>query len=159
MTEAARDRRLSPWRETEVHERGDAAAVAAWASRVPLDQIPSALALLVARLVSEGRPSRDAHQDGAHGSETEKLLTAGELAERLNVPESWVRTEQRAGRIPSKRFGKYVRFKLGDVERTLKSDGGVKGRHSGEGFADGWSGCTRAHHGSHVSRTVTDGEN
>jgi excisionase family DNA binding protein len=51
--------------------------------------------------------------------DAENLLTAGELAERLNLPESWVRTEERAGRIPSVRLGKYVRFKLSDVERTL----------------------------------------
>jgi hypothetical protein len=31
---------------------------------------------------------------------TERLLTAAEVAERLSVPESWVRAETRAGRIP-----------------------------------------------------------
>ena len=31
---------------------------------------------------------------------TERLLTAGEVAERLTVPESWVRAETRAGRMP-----------------------------------------------------------
>ncbi len=47
--------RLAWWgRETEMQEREHAAAVAAWASSVPVDQIPSLLALLSARLVSEG---------------------------------------------------------------------------------------------------------
>ncbi len=34
------------------------------------------------------------------------------------MPESWVRTEERAGRLPGIRLGKYVRFKLGEVERV-----------------------------------------
>jgi hypothetical protein len=47
------------------------------------------------------------------------LVTAGELAKHLNLPESWVRTEERLGRIPSVRLGKYVRFRLSEVEHTL----------------------------------------
>jgi excisionase family DNA binding protein len=47
------------------------------------------------------------------------FLRADVLAERLGVPESWVRTEERAGRIPSVRLGRYVRFKLSDVEHAL----------------------------------------
>lgn len=47
------------------------------------------------------------------------LLTAGQLAKQLNLPESWVRTEERAGRIPGIRAGRYVRFKLADVEAAL----------------------------------------
>jgi excisionase family DNA binding protein len=41
---------------------------------------------------------------------TERLLTAAEIAERLSVPESWVRQEARADRIPHVRLGRYVRF-------------------------------------------------
>ncbi|MGC2459384.1 MAG: helix-turn-helix domain-containing protein [Steroidobacteraceae bacterium] len=119
MTEAAHDRRLAPWGETEARAGGHAAAVAAWASSLPLDQIPSVLALLASRLVSEGPVRSDMKHYGANGPKSESLLTAGQLAERLNVPESWVRSEQRARRIPSQHLGKYVRFKLGDVERAL----------------------------------------
>jgi len=95
------------------------AAIADWARRIPVDQISSVLALLATRLVSEGTPSSDIQQDRNKGSEPEELLDAGQLAQRLNVPESWVRTEQRAGRIPCRRLGKYVRFILNDVERAL----------------------------------------
>jgi excisionase family DNA binding protein len=94
------------------------AAVAAWARRITVDQIPSVLVFLAARLVAEGYSDRNS-EHAASAPESEKLLTAGELAECLGVPESWVRTEERAGRIPSVRLGKYVRFKLRDVERTL----------------------------------------
>jgi hypothetical protein len=46
---------------------------------------------------------------------SEIVLTAGELAERLRVPESWIRNRTRARtpkpeRIPCVRFGHYVRF-------------------------------------------------
>jgi hypothetical protein len=37
----------------------------------------------------------------------------------LSLPESWIRAEERAGRIPGIRAGKYVRFKLSDVEQVL----------------------------------------
>jgi excisionase family DNA binding protein len=101
---------------TEIQGRIDA-AVAEWAQRLPVDQIPSVVVFLFARLASEG--SRNSERNGASAREAEKLLTAHELAECLGVPESWVRTEERAGRIPGVRLGKYVRFKLSDVERAL----------------------------------------
>jgi excisionase family DNA binding protein len=43
-------------------------------------------------------------------SVSDRLLTAAEIAERLNVPESWVRQEARADRMPHIRLGRYVRF-------------------------------------------------
>jgi excisionase family DNA binding protein len=95
------------------------AVVAEWARRIPVHQIPSVLAFLSARLLAEGGSNRSCEHNGESTRDAKNLLRAGELAERLNVPESWVRTEERAGRIPSVRLGKYVRFKLSDVERTL----------------------------------------
>jgi excisionase family DNA binding protein len=62
---------------------------------------------------------RASEHKGASARDAEKLLTADELAEYLGMHESWVRTEERAGRIPGVRLGKYVRFKLSDVERAL----------------------------------------
>ena len=103
---------------TDTQERMDA-AVADWARRITLDQIPSVLVFLAARLVAEGYSDRKSEHGAAGAPESEKLLTAGELAARLNLPESWVRTEERAGRIPSIRLGKYVRFRLRDIERAL----------------------------------------
>ena len=103
---------------TEMQERTDT-GVMEWARRIPVDQIPGVLVFLSARLLAEGYAGRNSDENGASAREAEKLLTADELAERLRVPESWVRTEERARRIPSVRLGKYVRFKLSEVERSL----------------------------------------
>ena len=46
-----------------------------------------------------------------------RLLTAKQLADRLNLPESWVRDQTRSRAtdpIPCLRFGKYVRFNPDD---------------------------------------------
>lgn len=39
-----------------------------------------------------------------------RLLTASQAADILGVPETWLRAEQRAGRVPHVRLGHYVRF-------------------------------------------------
>jgi len=101
-----------------MQERIDAAVVE-WASRIPIDQIPGILAFLAARLLAEGYVGNLSDHIGASAHEPEKLLKAGELAERLNFPESWIRNEERLGRIPSVRGGKYVRFRFRDVEQAL----------------------------------------
>jgi excisionase family DNA binding protein len=103
---------------TEMQERIDAAVVQ-WATRIPVDQIPTVLAFLTARLLSEGFVARESELSGGKARDADNFLTAEALAQRLGVPESWVRTEERAGRIPSIRLGKYVRFKLSDIERAL----------------------------------------
>ena len=95
------------------------AAVVDWARCIPVEQIPAVLTFLSARLLAEGCAGRNSEHNGASARDAEKLLTAEELAKRLGVPESWVRTEERLRRIPSVRAGKYVRFKLNDVERAL----------------------------------------
>lgn len=41
---------------------------------------------------------------------TERLLTAAEIAELLSVPESWVRAETRAERMPHIKLGRYRRY-------------------------------------------------
>jgi excisionase family DNA binding protein len=40
----------------------------------------------------------------------DRLLTACEIAERLSVPETWVRAETRADRMPHVRLGRYRRY-------------------------------------------------
>jgi excisionase family DNA binding protein len=95
------------------------AAVAEWARRISVDQIPCLLAFLSARLLAEGVSSHGCEHSGKTARDAENLMTAGELAERLSLPESWVRTEERAGRLPGIRLGRYVRFKLSDIERAL----------------------------------------
>jgi excisionase family DNA binding protein len=101
---------------TEVQEKMDAAVVE-WARRIPADQIPALLTFLAARLLTEGYANCSGERERA--SDLEKLLTAGAVAERLGVHESWIRTEERTGRIPSVRLGRYVRFKLTEIERAL----------------------------------------
>lgn len=101
-----------------MQERMDA-AVEEWARRIPADQIPYAVASLLMRFWTECDAGRNSDRNGTSAPDSGKLLTARQLSERLNVPESWVRNEERAGRIPSVRLGKYVRFKWPDVERAL----------------------------------------
>ena len=101
-----------------MQERIDAAVVEL-VKRIPLDQIPAVLAFLAARLLTEGCANPNSEHNGASAADSENLLSAGELARRLNLPESWIRTEQRAGRIPVIRAGKYVRFKFNDVEKAI----------------------------------------
>lgn len=93
-------------------------AVCNWAERISVAQIPRLLAFLTARLLAES-PNRSPATNGAAEREPQKLLTAKELANHLNVPESWIRTEERMSRIPGVRIGKYVRFRLSDVEVAL----------------------------------------
>jgi excisionase family DNA binding protein len=50
----------------------------------------------------------------------QRLLTAGEVAERLNVPKTWILESARNKAIPHVRLGRYVRFDLDDVERWLE---------------------------------------
>jgi hypothetical protein len=48
-----------------------------------------------------------------------ELIESGELAKRLNLPESWIRDQVRSRAtdpIPHLRFGRYVRFQWGDPE-------------------------------------------
>jgi excisionase family DNA binding protein len=93
-------------------------AIVDWASGIPLEQIAPLMAFLAARLLTE--KTTEHKKELRHSAQgAEQLLTANGLAECLGVPESWVRTEERTGRIPGVRLGKYVRFKLSEVERVL----------------------------------------
>ena len=51
---------------------------------------------------------------------TERLLDAKAIADRLGVPESWVRESARSGAIPHVRLGRYIRFDPADVEAWLE---------------------------------------
>jgi excisionase family DNA binding protein len=52
---------------------------------------------------------------------SERLLTAAELAERLNVPESWVREQTRTGTIPHLALGRYRRYEWEAVVAWLET--------------------------------------
>jgi excisionase family DNA binding protein len=95
------------------------AGVSDWAKRIPLAQIPAVLAFLSARLVSEDAKTRDEAYDSSATRESVTMLTAGELARCLNLPESWIRNAGRLGHIPAVKIGKYVRFRLSEVSEAL----------------------------------------
>jgi len=99
--------------------QGSDITIAGLIKRIPLDQVPSAIALLSARLLTENYVTSHQDYDAALIREPNSLLTARELAKHLNLPETWVRNEERLGRIPGVRLGKYVRFRLDAVEKTL----------------------------------------
>lgn len=50
-----------------------------------------------------------------------ELLTPEQLAERLNVPRTWVYERSRAGKIPTHRIGRYIRFDFQEVVKSQKS--------------------------------------
>lgn len=51
----------------------------------------------------------------------DRLLDAKEVAERLNVPESWVRQETRADRIPYLPLGRYKRYDWNEIVAWLET--------------------------------------
>jgi excisionase family DNA binding protein len=57
--------------------------------------------------------------NGGNGIGNSGLLSAPQLAELWNIPESWVREQARMGNLPSIRLGHYVRFRTKEVERFL----------------------------------------
>ena len=54
-------------------------------------------------------------QPGAPRIATDPLLTAGEVAELLQVTKAWVYAETRAKRIPHVPLGRYVRYRRSAV--------------------------------------------
>jgi hypothetical protein len=101
--------------------------LAAWARDLPVESIPAALAqlasiqcTLAARLMDgTGQTTTDSRAP-TNGPEAEPLVDAKGVARMLDVHESWVRTEQRAGRIPFFQIGRYIRFRPSEVLSALK---------------------------------------
>jgi excisionase family DNA binding protein len=86
---------------------------------IPVEVIPAAILGLSARLLSPPAPTQA--QATARAA---PLLTAAEMAERLHIHESAVRTLEREGKIPGVRIGRYVRFRAEDVEAALARESG-----------------------------------
>jgi excisionase family DNA binding protein len=59
--------------------------------------------------------------DPAAANHMDSLATAKDIADGLQVPESWVRQEARAGRLPSIKLGHYTRFDRREVAAWLES--------------------------------------
>jgi excisionase family DNA binding protein len=51
--------------------------------------------------------------------------TTAEAAEILGVPETWLATAARDGRVHCVHVGHYVRFKLADLENFITTNGGM----------------------------------
>jgi excisionase family DNA binding protein len=72
---------------------------------------------LATRLLDKSSAGTDV---GIEEQMNQPFADAKEMARLLRVHESWVRSEQRHGRIPFVRVGRYVRFRPADVERALE---------------------------------------
>jgi len=90
-----------------------------YAAELPADELPTLLgeleaakAVAWARLVTAQQPQQSIVHPG-------KLLDAKAMAERLDVPESWLREHARHGRIPCRYVGRYMRFDPTAVLRAL----------------------------------------
>lgn len=69
--------------------------------RLADEQVVQLADLISARLIAEQRP---------------RLLDAKQAAERLGVPESWIRREAQADRLPHVHLGHYLRFQPDELE-------------------------------------------
>jgi hypothetical protein len=54
-------------------------------------------------------------------SEEPLYLDASQVAQRLNLPENWIRDRARRGKIPSQRIGHYVRFEWSKVRAAVEA--------------------------------------
>jgi excisionase family DNA binding protein len=63
------------------------------------------------------------------------LLTAGEVADVLGVPKTWVYEQSRLGRIPTVTLGRYRRYRLEAIEAWIRELEGKGG--NGNGAVDG----------------------
>jgi|HubBroStandDraft_6_1064221.scaffolds.fasta_scaffold430648_2 hypothetical protein len=84
----------------------------------PTEKIPLALAALsaaqaqlCARLLSASASARESASPG--------LVDAPELARQLDLPESWIRSRARSGRLPTVRAGRYYRFDVAAVRAAM----------------------------------------
>lgn len=71
-------------------------------------------------------PARPAHSNagGTNGGASRRiasgrLMTARQVAELLDVPQSWVYEQSRAGRIPTVTLGRYRRYRREAIEAWL----------------------------------------
>jgi excisionase family DNA binding protein len=61
----------------------------------------------------QGKQQRDGDLPGA-------LLTAGEVAQLLGVPRTWVYEQSRCGRIPTVTLGRYRRYRREAIEAWVE---------------------------------------
>lgn len=54
-------------------------------------------------------------------TDVDRLLTAAEVADLLNVPQSWVREHTRSGLIPCVELGRYRRYRRSAVIEWIEA--------------------------------------
>ncbi|MGO9056948.1 MAG: helix-turn-helix domain-containing protein [Candidatus Binataceae bacterium] len=89
-----------------------------WAATVNPEHIPALLTQLAA--LQSALAARLISASSVAAPES-VLVDAGELADRLGVPETHIRTKARAGEIPCVRVGKYMRFDPAAVAAVLEA--------------------------------------
>lgn len=45
--------------------------------------------------------------------------TEREVAQQLGIPQTWIATERRAGRIPHHSYGRWIRYTTADIQAIL----------------------------------------
>jgi hypothetical protein len=83
----------------------------AW-SETPLENFPNILTDLARALAVRLGAA-------APVAEKEPLVDAVALAQHLDTPLSWVRSETRAERLPYLKLGRYRKYRISDVEAAL----------------------------------------
>jgi len=63
-------------------------------------------------------------------SSNEVLLDADEMSDKTGIPPSWFLEAARQEKIPHVKAGKYVRFRFGEVIKTLEARNGHKARRN-----------------------------
>ena len=76
------------------------------------DQLPTLMLAIAARMA-------EAKSTPATVSAPAGLVNAAQAAAALDVPESWLRSQARTGKLPSVRCGKYVRFDIAEIKLHL----------------------------------------
>ena len=89
-------------------------------NNTPSHESALAVTLTVGELRALVREEIQAANQNGHGES--RLLTPEELANRLQVPRSWVYEQSRMGNIPTHRLGRYIRFDLHEVLASQKKD-------------------------------------
>lgn len=97
-----------------------------YAHELPSEELPAfvgaletAKALAWIRLAAAEREAQEERTPAGVG----RLLNAKAMAERLQVPESWLRERARGGRVPCVYVGRYMRFDPECVRRALDAKG------------------------------------
>jgi excisionase family DNA binding protein len=63
---------------------------------------------------------REEIQAAGNGRKESGLLTPDELADKLEIPVSWVYEQSRQNNIPTHRIGRYIRFDLLELLESQK---------------------------------------